>query len=194
MTKQEGAATRRQETKAVYIVHLYMYVYLESDLDGVKTQLGRLPLLEGLEDERHRAQVRHVQLFQGRHRLGVVLLAKTDVPAQRMRGGASRSARRRFWLYGWDEGFRREVEAGVRSGAGGYAYEDNGPSFRDTHCNARKQTPSVHNTTLGGFLCSCAKRAVTLENNYCMYTIPPHRVASLVPCQHQQFKIRVQVT
>lgn len=69
-----------------------IFTYLEGDLDGMKTKLGRLPLLEGLEDERHRAQVRHVQLLEGGHRLRVVLLGKKKSgPAKRVRGSGTGS-------------------------------------------------------------------------------------------------------
>lgn len=42
-------------------------------MDGVQTKLGRLPLLEGLEHQGHRAQVGHVELLERGHGLGVVL-------------------------------------------------------------------------------------------------------------------------
>mmetsp|Transcript_14046 Transcript_14046/g.52677 ORF Transcript_14046/g.52677 Transcript_14046/m.52677 type:complete len:553 (-) Transcript_14046:271-1929(-) len=47
--------------------------HLQSDLDGVQSELGGLPLFEGLEHQRHGAQVRAIQLLKRLDGLRVIL-------------------------------------------------------------------------------------------------------------------------
>ena len=67
--------------------------HLKGDLDGVKAELGRLPLLEALEDEGNGAHVRLVELLEDLGGLGVVL-----------RGGST------------DEGEAGQVDDGINDG------------------------------------------------------------------------------